>query len=108
MIEFLFKYLEFFEKFGIELFKGVFFYGLLGMGKIFLVKVVVNEVNVYFIVINGLEIMSKYYGESEERFREVFKEVEENVLVIIFIDEIDSIVLKREEIYGEVEKRVVS
>lgn len=108
MVEFLFKYLEFFERFGIELLKGVFFYGLLGMGKIFLVKVVVNEVNVYFIVINGLEIMSKFYGESEERLREIFKEVEENVLSIIFIDEIDVIVFKREEVVGEVEKRVVS
>ncbi|MBC7094932.1 CDC48 family AAA ATPase, partial [Thermococcus sp.] len=88
--------------------KGVLLYGPPGTGKTLLAKAVANEANAHFIAINGPEIMSKYYGESEERLREVFKEAEENAPSIIFIDEIDAIAPKREEVTGEVEKRVVS
>ncbi|BAD85346.1 CDC48/VCP homolog, AAA superfamily [Thermococcus kodakarensis KOD1] len=108
MIELPLKHPELFEKLGIEPPKGVLLYGPPGTGKTLLAKAVANEANAHFIAINGPEIMSKYYGESEERLREVFKEAEENAPAIIFIDEIDSIAPKREETHGEVEKRVVS
>jgi len=108
MIELPLKHPEIFEKLGIEPPKGVLLYGPPGTGKTLLAKAVANEANAHFIAINGPEIMSKYYGESEERLREVFKEAEENAPAIIFIDEIDSIAPKREETHGEVEKRVVS
>ncbi|GAB6134789.1 CDC48 family AAA ATPase [Thermococcus prieurii] len=108
MIELPLKHPEIFEKLGIEPPKGVLLYGPPGTGKTLLAKAVANEANAHFIAINGPEIMSKYYGESEERLREVFKEAEENAPAIIFIDEIDAIAPKREETHGEVEKRVVS
>ncbi|WP_297071609.1 CDC48 family AAA ATPase [Thermococcus sp.] len=108
MIELPLKHPEIFEKLGIEPPKGVLLYGPPGTGKTLLAKAVANEANAHFIAINGPEIMSKYYGESEERLREVFKEAEENAPAIIFIDEIDAIAPKREEVVGEVEKRVVS
>ncbi|WP_297436252.1 CDC48 family AAA ATPase, partial [Thermococcus sp.] len=108
MIELPLKHPEIFEKLGIEPPKGVLLYGPPGTGKTLLAKAVANEANAHFIAINGPEIMSKYYGESEERLREVFKEAEENAPTIIFIDEIDAIAPKREETHGEVEKRVVS
>ncbi|ASJ10971.1 AAA family ATPase [Thermococcus sp. P6] len=108
MIELPLKHPEIFEKLGIEPPKGVLLYGPPGTGKTLLAKAVANEANAHFIAINGPEIMSKYYGESEERLREVFKEAEENAPTIIFIDEIDAIAPKREEVTGEVEKRVVS
>ncbi len=108
MIELPLKHPEIFEKLGIEPPKGVLLYGPPGTGKTLLAKAVANEANAHFIAINGPEIMSKYYGESEERLREVFKEAEENAPAIIFIDEIDAIAPKREEVTGEVEKRVVS
>ncbi|WP_048151536.1 CDC48 family AAA ATPase [Palaeococcus ferrophilus] len=108
MIELPLKHPELFEKLGIEPPKGVLLYGPPGTGKTLLAKAVANEANAHFIAINGPEIMSKYYGESEERLREVFKEAEENAPSIIFIDEIDAIAPKREESHGEVEKRVVS
>ena len=108
MIELPLKHPEIFEKLGIEPPKGVLLYGPPGTGKTLLAKAVANEANAHFITINGPEIMSKYYGESEERLREVFKEAEENAPAIIFIDEIDAIAPKREEVSGEVEKRVVS
>ncbi|MFA4668437.1 CDC48 family AAA ATPase [Pyrococcus kukulkanii] len=108
MIELPLKHPELFEKLGIEPPKGVLLYGPPGTGKTLLAKAVANEANAYFIAINGPEIMSKYYGESEERLREVFKEAEENAPAIIFIDEIDAIAPKRKEVVGEVEKRVVS
>ncbi|MDV3103200.1 CDC48 family AAA ATPase [Thermococcus waiotapuensis] len=108
MIELPLKHPEIFEKLGIEPPKGVLLYGPPGTGKTLLAKAVANEANAHFIAINGPEIMSKYYGESEERLREVFKEAEENAPAIIFIDEIDAIAPKREEVSGEVEKRVVS
>ncbi|ALM75430.1 CDC48 family AAA ATPase [Thermococcus barophilus] len=108
MIELPLKHPEIFEKLGIEPPKGVLLYGPPGTGKTLLAKAVANEANAHFIAINGPEIMSKYYGESEERLREVFKESEENAPSIIFIDEIDAIAPKRGEVTGEVEKRVVA
>ncbi|WP_010477164.1 CDC48 family AAA ATPase [Thermococcus zilligii] len=108
MIELPLKHPELFERLGIEPPKGVLLYGPPGTGKTLLAKAVANEANAHFIAINGPEIMSKFYGESEERLREVFKEAEENAPAIIFIDEIDAIAPKREEVSGEVEKRVVS
>ncbi len=108
MIELPLKHPEIFEKLGIEPPKGVLLYGPPGTGKTLLAKAVANEANAHFIAINGPEIMSKFYGESEERLREIFKEAEENAPAIIFIDEIDAIAPKREETHGEVEKRVVS
>ncbi|ACS89587.1 CDC48 family AAA ATPase [Thermococcus sibiricus] len=108
MIELPLKHPEVFEKLGIEPPKGVLLYGPPGTGKTLLAKAVANEANAHFIAINGPEIMSKYYGESEERLREVFKESEENAPSIIFIDEIDAIAPKRGEVTGEVEKRVVA
>ncbi|MDK2983941.1 MAG: transitional endoplasmic reticulum ATPase [Thermococcaceae archaeon] len=108
MVELPLKHPELFERLGIEPPKGVLLYGPPGTGKTLLAKAVANEANAHFIAINGPEIMSKYYGESEERLREIFKEAEENAPSIIFIDEIDAIAPKREEVTGEVEKRVVS
>ncbi|HIP75126.1 MAG TPA: AAA family ATPase, partial [Thermococcus paralvinellae] len=108
MVELPLKHPELFERLGIEPPKGVLLYGPPGTGKTLLAKAVANETNAHFIAINGPEIMSKFYGESEERLREVFKEAEENAPSIIFIDEIDAIAPKREEVTGEVEKRVVS
>ncbi|MFA4701050.1 CDC48 family AAA ATPase [Pyrococcus kukulkanii] len=108
MVELPLKHPELFERLGIEPPKGVLLYGPPGTGKTLLAKAVANEANAYFIAINGPEIMSKYYGESEERLREIFKEAEENAPAIIFIDEIDAIAPKRSEVTGEVEKRVVA
>ena len=97
-----------FEKLGIEAPKGVLLYGPPGTGKTLLAKAVANESNAHFISISGPEIMSKFYGESEARLREIFKEAREKAPSIIFVDEIDSIAPKREEVTGEVERRVVS
>ncbi|MEM1985588.1 MAG: CDC48 family AAA ATPase [Nitrososphaeria archaeon] len=108
MIELPLRHPEIFEKLGIEPPKGVLLYGPPGTGKTLLAKAVANESNAYFISIGGPEIMSKYYGESEARLREIFKEAKEKAPSIIFIDEIDSIAPKREEVTGEVERRVVS
>ena len=108
MIELPLKHPELFKHLGIEPPKGVLLYGPPGTGKTLLAKAVANEIGAYFIAINGPEIMSKFYGESEQRLREVFKEAEENAPAIIFIDEIDSIAPRREEVTGEVEKRVVA
>lgn len=102
------KYPEIFKKLGIDPPKGVLLYGPPGTGKTLLAKALANEVGAYFIAINGPEIMSKFYGESEERLRKVFEEARRRAPSIIFIDEIDSIAPKREEVTGEVEKRVVS
>ncbi|HDI46538.1 MAG TPA: AAA family ATPase, partial [Candidatus Methanomethylia archaeon] len=88
--------------------RGVLLYGPPGCGKTLLAKAVANETGAHFIAINGPEIMSKFYGESEARLREVFDEAEKNAPSIIFIDELDAIAPKREEVTGEVEKRVVS
>ena len=99
---------EIFDRIGIEAPRGVLLYGPPGTGKTLLAKAVANETNANFYSIGGPEIMSKFYGESEERLRETFKQAQENSPSIIFIDEIDSIAPKREEVSGDVEKRVVS
>ncbi|MEM2855491.1 MAG: CDC48 family AAA ATPase [Candidatus Nitrosocaldaceae archaeon] len=108
MIELPLRHPEIFEKLGIEAPKGVLLYGPPGTGKTLLAKAVANESNAHFISISGPEIMSKFYGESEARLREIFKEAKEKAPSIVFIDEIDSIAPKREEVTGEVERRVVS
>lgn len=108
MIELPLRHPEIFDRIGIEAPKGVLLHGPPGTGKTLLAKAVANETNANFYSISGPEIMSKFYGESEERLREVFKEAEENAPSIVFIDEIDSIAPKREEVSGDVEKRVVS
>ncbi|MBI2184432.1 MAG: CDC48 family AAA ATPase [Thaumarchaeota archaeon] len=108
MIELPLRHPEIFEKLGVEAPKGVLLYGPPGTGKTLLAKAVANESAAHFISISGPEIMSKFYGESEARLREIFKEAKEKAPTIIFIDEIDSIAPKREEVTGEVERRVVS
>ena len=108
MIELPMRHPEIFDRIGIEAPKGVLFFGPPGTGKTLLAKAVANETNANFYSIGGPEIMSKFYGESEERLRETFKQAQENAPSIIFIDEIDSIAPKREEVSGDVEKRIVS
>ena len=108
MVELPMRHRELFEKIGVEAPKGVLLYGPPGTGKTLLAKAVAGETNAHFISLSGPEIMGKYYGESEERLREIFKQAEENSPSIIFIDEIDSIAPKRDEVTGEVEKRIVS
>ncbi len=108
MIELPLRHPEIFEKLGVEAPKGILLYGPPGTGKTLLAKAVATESNAHFIPISGPEIMSKFYGESEARLREIFKEGKEKAPTIIFIDEIDSIAPKREEVTGEVERRVVS
>lgn len=108
MIELPLRHPEIFEKLGVEAPKGILLYGPPGTGKTLLAKAVATESNAHFIPISGPEIMSKFYGESEARLREIFKEAKEKAPTIIFIDEIDSIAPKREEVTGEVERRVVS
>ena len=108
LIELPLRHPELFARLGIEPPKGVLLYGPPGTGKTLLAKAVATESDAYFIAINGPEIMSKFYGESEQRLREIFKEAEENAPSIIFIDEIDAIAPKRDEVVGEVERRVVA
>ncbi|MBN1274831.1 CDC48 family AAA ATPase [Candidatus Woesearchaeota archaeon] len=108
MVELPLKYPELFERLGVEPPKGVLLHGPPGTGKTLLAKAVANETNSNFILINGPEIMSKYYGQSEENLRKKFEEAEKNAPSIIFIDEIDAIASKREESKGEVERRVVA
>ncbi len=108
MIEIPLKRPELFERLGITPPKGVLMHGPPGTGKTLLAKAVANESDAHFIAINGPEIMSKYVGGSEERLREFFQEAEENAPSIIFIDEIDAIAPKREEVSGEVERRIVA
>ena len=108
MVELPLKHPELFRKLGIEPPKGILLYGPPGCGKTLLAKAVANESDAYFIAINGPEIMSKFYGESEQRLREIFEDAKEHAPAIIFIDEIDAIAPKREEVTGEVEKRVVA
>jgi transitional endoplasmic reticulum ATPase len=108
MIELPMKHPELFERLGIKPPKGVLLYGPPGTGKTLIAKAVASETNAHFISLNGPEIMDKYYGESERKLREMFKEAQENAPSILFIDEIDSIAPKREETRGEVERRVVA
>jgi transitional endoplasmic reticulum ATPase len=108
MIELPLRHPELFQKLGIDPPKGVLLYGPPGTGKTMIAKAVANETDANFISISGPEIMSKYYGESEKQIREIFEEGEKTAPTIIFIDEIDSIAPKREEVTGEVERRVVA
>ena len=108
MIELPLRHPELFERFGVEAPKGVLLHGPPGTGKTLLAKAVAGETNANFVPSVGPEIMSKFYGESEERLREIFKQAEENTPTIIFIDEIDSIAPKRDEVTGETERRVVA
>ncbi|HOU70384.1 MAG TPA: CDC48 family AAA ATPase [Methanothrix sp.] len=108
MIELPLKHPELFDRLGIDPPKGVLLHGPPGTGKTMLAKAVANESDAYFISINGPEIMSKYYGESEKALRDIFEEAEKNAPAIIFLDELDSIAPKRGEVAGEVERRVVA
>ncbi len=108
MVELPLKHPEVFSRLGIEPPKGVLLYGPPGTGKTLLAKAVANESEANFILLNGPEIMSKFYGESEKKVRGIFEQASKDAPSIIFIDEIDAIAPKREESYGEVERRVVS
>ncbi|MCG2895819.1 MAG: CDC48 family AAA ATPase [Acidilobus sp.] len=108
LVELPLRHPELFQRLGIEPPKGILLYGPPGTGKTLLAKAVANESDAYFIAINGPEIMSKFYGESEQRLREIFEEAKKNAPAIIFIDEIDAIAPKRDEVIGEVERRVVA
>ncbi|MCX6767884.1 MAG: CDC48 family AAA ATPase [Candidatus Micrarchaeota archaeon] len=108
MVELPLRHPEVFARLGIEAPKGVLIYGTPGTGKTLLAKAVANETEAHFITLAGPEIVSKFVGEAEERLRNIFQEAEQNAPSIIFIDEIDAIAPKREEVVGEVEKRIVS
>ncbi|MCP3684860.1 MAG: CDC48 family AAA ATPase [bacterium] len=108
MVELPLKHPEIFERLGVDAPKGVLLHGPPGTGKTLLAKAVANETNSHFLLINGPEIMSKYYGQSEQNLRKKFEEAQKNAPSIIFIDEIDAIASKREEVHGEVERRVVA
>ena len=108
MIELPLRHPELFERLGVEAPKGVLLHGPPGTGKTLLAKAVASETNANFYSISGPEIMSKFYGQSEENLRDIFKQAEENAPSIIFIDELDSIAPKRDEVTGEVERRVVA
>jgi transitional endoplasmic reticulum ATPase len=108
MIELPLKHPEVFSRLGIDPPKGVLLYGPPGTGKTLIARAVANEAGANFYSIQGPEIMSKYYGQSEERLREIFAESEKNSPSVIFIDELDSIAPKRDEVQGEVERRVVA
>jgi transitional endoplasmic reticulum ATPase len=108
MIELPMRHPELFKQLGIDPPKGVLLHGPPGTGKTLIAKAVANEIDAHFETISGPEIMSKYYGESEEQLREIFDEAEENEPAIVFIDEIDSIAPKRDDTSGDVERRVVA
>jgi len=108
MIELPMRHPELFQKLGIEPPKGVLLFGPPGTGKTLIAKAVASESGAHFISIAGPEVISKYYGESEQKLREIFEEAESNAPSIIFIDELDSITPRREEVTGEVERRVVA
>ncbi len=108
MVELPLRHPELFQRLGIEPPKGVFLYGPPGCGKTLVAKAVASESDANFYVISGPEIISKFYGESEARLREIFQKAQETAPSIIFIDEMDAIAPKREEVYGEVERRVVA
>ena len=108
IVELPLRHPELFTRLGIEPHSGVLLYGPPGCGKTLLAKVLASESDANMFSINGPEIMNKYYGETEAKLRDIFKEAKENSPSIIFIDEIDAIAPKREEAYGDVEKRVVA
>jgi len=108
MVELPLRYPELFQRLGIDPPKGVLLYGPPGTGKTLLARAVANETEAQFFHIAGPEIMGRHYGESEQRLRQVFQEAQQNAPAIIFIDEIDSIAPKREEVTGEVERRIVA
>lgn len=108
IVELPLKHPELFVRLGIEPHSGILLYGPPGCGKTLLAKVMASESEANMFPINGPEIMNKYYGETEAKLRDIFKEAKDNSPSIIFIDEIDAIAPKREEVYGDVEKRVVA
>ncbi|MBI2451758.1 CDC48 family AAA ATPase [Candidatus Pacearchaeota archaeon] len=108
MVELPLKHPEIFERLGIEPPKGVLLHGPPGTGKTLLARAVANEADAHFILLNGPEVMSKFYGESEKKIRDIFEDAEKNAPSIVFFDEIDAIAPKREDVQGEVERRVVS
>jgi len=108
MVELPLKHPEIFNKLGIEPPKGVLLHGPPGTGKTLLAKAVANESEANFILVNGPELVNKFYGESEKKVREIFENAEKQAPSIIFFDEIDAIAPKREETYGELERRMVS
>jgi len=108
MVELPLRHPELFQRLGIEPPRGIFLFGPPGCGKTLLAKAVANESDANFYVISGPEIMSKFYGESEARLREIFQKAHESAPSIVFIDEMDAIAPKREEVTGEVERRVVA
>jgi transitional endoplasmic reticulum ATPase len=108
MVELPLKHPEIFERLSVDAPKGVLLHGVPGTGKTLLAKAVANESEANFLLVNGPELTSKFYGESEKRIRDLFDEAEKNAPSIIFIDEIDAIAPKREETYGEVERRMVA
>ncbi len=108
LVELPLKHPELFERLNLDPPKGILLYGPPGTGKTLLARAVANESDAYFISISGPAVVSKFYGESEERLRRIFDEARRNAPAIIFIDEIDAIAPKRSEVVGEVEKRIVS
>ncbi len=108
IVEYPMVYSDMFKKLNLRPSKGILLYGPPGTGKTLIAKAIANEVNAKFITINGPEIINKYYGESEAKIREIFEDAKENSPSIIFIDEIDAIAPKREEVQGDVEKRIVA
>ncbi len=108
IVELPLKHPELFERLGITPPSGILLYGPPGCGKTLLARALANEIDAYFIAISGPEIVSKFYGESEERLRRIFDEAKRNAPSIIFIDEIDAIAVRRAEVIGEVEKRIVA
>jgi transitional endoplasmic reticulum ATPase len=108
IVELPLKYPDIFRKLGFEPPKGILLYGPPGTGKTLIARAIASETEAHFIHVNGPEIMNKFYGESEAKIREIFKEAKSKSPSIIFLDELDSIAPKREYVHGEVEKRVVA